>query len=120
MELERCAIESGEKSEWPADSPLTGETRPGVIPSSPLGFRLSLHHKDLGIALQTAAEQDLNLPVCALVQQLEAELIDAGHGDEDVSCLRRWPDRDAAARGDGRDADQGEPQPSKHDIDANE
>ena len=36
MELERCAIESGGKSEWPADSPLTGETRPGVIPSSPL------------------------------------------------------------------------------------
>ena len=41
MELERCAIESGEKSELPAGSPLTGETRPGVIPSSPLGFRLS-------------------------------------------------------------------------------
>ena len=41
MELERCAIESGEKSELPAGSPLTGETRPGGIPSSPLGFRLS-------------------------------------------------------------------------------
>ena len=85
----------------------------------PLGFRLSLHHKDLGIALQTAAEQGLNLPVCALVQQLEAELIDAGYGDEDVSCLRRWPDRDAAARGDGGDADRSEPQPNRHDIDVN-
>ena len=56
----------------------------------PLGFRLSLHRKDLGIALDEAKAAQLDLPVTTLVEQLELDLIDNGHGDEDVSALHRW------------------------------
>ena len=56
----------------------------------PLGFQLSLHHKDLGIALDSAEAVQLNLPVTRLVEQLERDLINNGHGDEDVSALHRW------------------------------
>ena len=56
----------------------------------PLGFRLSLHRKDLGIALEAAKAVQLNLPVTTLVEQLELDLIQNGHGDEDVSALHRW------------------------------
>ena len=56
----------------------------------PLGFRLSLHRKDLGIALNAARTVQLDLPVTTLVEQLELDLIQRGHGDEDVSALHRW------------------------------
>ena len=58
--------------------------------SYPLGFRLSLHRKDLGIALDAAKSVQLDLPVTTLVEQLELDLINKGHGDEDVSALHRW------------------------------
>jgi 3-hydroxyisobutyrate dehydrogenase/2-hydroxy-3-oxopropionate reductase len=58
--------------------------------SYPLGFRLSLHRKDLGIALDAAKAVQLDLPVTTLVEQLELDLIQNGHGDEDVSALHRW------------------------------
>ena len=58
--------------------------------SYPLGFRLSLHRKDLGIALDAAKTVQLDLPVTTLVEQLELDLIQNGHGDEDVSALHRW------------------------------
>ena len=56
----------------------------------PLGFRLALHHKDLRIALEAAAAAGLTLPVSNTVAALEADLMAAGHGDEDVSALARW------------------------------
>ncbi len=56
----------------------------------PLGFRLSLHRKDLAIALAAAGACDLDLPVTSLVAGLEDELIARGHGDEDVAALARW------------------------------
>ena len=59
----------------------------------PLGFRLSLHHKDLGIALGAAEAVGLELPVTQKVQAMEADLINQGYGHEDVSCLRRWMNR---------------------------
>ena len=55
----------------------------------PLGFRLALHHKDLGIARSAAAGAQLELPISSLVQGLEADLIEQGHGDDDVSALHR-------------------------------
>ena len=55
----------------------------------PLGFKLALHHKDLGIALDSAQGMQLELPISRLVQQQEAELINRGLGDEDVSALHR-------------------------------
>ena len=32
----------------------------------------------------------LDLPVTTLVEQLELDLMQRGHGDEDVSALHRW------------------------------
>ena len=58
--------------------------------SYPLGFKLSLHHKDLGIALAAASSVELNMPITALVEQLESDLIQRGFGDDDVSALHRW------------------------------
>ena len=55
----------------------------------PLGFRLALHHKDLGIARSAAAAVQLELPISSLVQDLEADLIQQGYGDDDVSALHR-------------------------------
>ena len=55
----------------------------------PLGFKVSLHRKDLGIALDLAAQLGAVLPVSALVAQLETGLIAQGHGDDDVSAVAR-------------------------------
>jgi 3-hydroxyisobutyrate dehydrogenase-like beta-hydroxyacid dehydrogenase len=55
----------------------------------PLGFRTSLHRKDLGIALQLADETGAALPVTALAADLEDELLGRGYGDEDMSNLAR-------------------------------
>ena len=55
----------------------------------PLGFKLSLHHKDLKIALDAAKEQQLELPITQLVLEQESELMQQGLGNSDVSALRR-------------------------------
>ncbi|MDC3010762.1 NAD(P)-dependent oxidoreductase [Synechococcus sp. AH-736-G21] len=80
------ALKSGAAGSWALDhrsnAMLDGTYR--------LGFRLSLHRKDLGIALAAARGVQLDLPVTTLVEQLELDLIQKGHGDEDVSALHRW------------------------------
>ena len=48
-----------------------------------------MHHKDLGIALDSAGSVQLELPISRLVQQQEGDLMNRGHGDEDVSALHR-------------------------------
>jgi len=55
----------------------------------PLGFRVKLHRKDLGIALNAAREMGVTLPCTAMVEQIENGLIAQGYGDEDVSALAR-------------------------------
>jgi 3-hydroxyisobutyrate dehydrogenase len=55
----------------------------------PLGFRTSLHLKDLTIALELARTLGVTLPVTALAAQLEAGLVARGYGDEDMSNLAR-------------------------------
>jgi 3-hydroxyisobutyrate dehydrogenase len=55
----------------------------------PLGFKVALHRKDLGIALELAGQLGAVLPVSALAAQLESGLIAGGHGDEDMSALAR-------------------------------
>ena len=55
----------------------------------PLGFKVALHRKDLGIALELARETGSVLPVAALCEQLEAGLIGRGHADEDLSAVAR-------------------------------
>ncbi len=55
----------------------------------PLGFKLALHHKDLGIALDAALQTGLKLPITEAVHDQEQTLMDAGLGNADVSALRR-------------------------------
>ena len=60
------------------------------------GFRVDLHHKDLGIALDTGDDLDVGLPVAAAVQQMLVELRALGHGDLDHSSLLLIAERRAA------------------------
>ncbi len=55
----------------------------------PLGFKVSLHRKDLAIALELAREAGVSLPVTGLAAQLENGLVAHGHGDDDMSALAR-------------------------------
>ena len=80
------ALKSGAAGSWALDH----RSNAMLDGTYPLGFRLSLHRKDLGIALEAARGVQLDLPVTTLVEQLELDLIQKGHGDEDVSALHRW------------------------------
>jgi 2-hydroxy-3-oxopropionate reductase len=51
------------------------------------GFRIDLHHKDLGIVQAAARESGVAIPVGALVSQLVASLRAQGHGGLDHSAL---------------------------------
>ncbi|MBN9387930.1 MAG: 2-hydroxy-3-oxopropionate reductase [Chloroflexi bacterium] len=51
------------------------------------GFKVKLHHKDLGIVLDTAKAFGLDLPVTPLVDGMLAALIDQGKGELDHSAL---------------------------------
>jgi 2-hydroxy-3-oxopropionate reductase len=51
------------------------------------GFRVDLHHKDLGIVTSAAREAGVALPVGALVAQLMGALRAEGHGSLDHSAL---------------------------------
>jgi len=55
----------------------------------PLGFKLSLHRKDLAIALGLADQLGVSLPLAAMTAALESGLIAQGHGDEDMSATVR-------------------------------
>lgn len=51
------------------------------------GFRIDLHHKDMGIALAAARQAGVSLPVTALVAQLIAAVCANGGGNLDHSPL---------------------------------
>jgi len=51
------------------------------------GFRIELHHKDLGIALAAGREYGVTLPVTAIVDQMLQDLKMRGRGDRDHSAL---------------------------------
>jgi 2-hydroxy-3-oxopropionate reductase len=51
------------------------------------GFRINLHHKDLGIALAAGRANQVPLPVTAIVDQMFATLETHGRGDLDHSAL---------------------------------
>jgi 3-hydroxyisobutyrate dehydrogenase len=55
----------------------------------PLGFKVTLHRKDLAIALGLAGETGASLPVSELAAALEDDLVAEGHGDDDMSALAR-------------------------------
>ncbi|HET7326873.1 MAG TPA: 2-hydroxy-3-oxopropionate reductase [Nocardioidaceae bacterium] len=51
------------------------------------GFRIDLHHKDMGIALASARSAGVSLPVTGLVAQLVASARAMGYGSLDHSAL---------------------------------
>ena len=55
----------------------------------PLGFKVALHRKDLGIALEMAREMGADLPVAELAAEFETDLVGHGHGEDDMSALAR-------------------------------
>ncbi|HYC07095.1 MAG TPA: NAD(P)-dependent oxidoreductase, partial [Candidatus Binatia bacterium] len=55
----------------------------------PLGFKVALHLKDLGIALGLAEELGASLPVGELCEAIERDLVAAGHADDDMSAVAR-------------------------------
>ncbi len=85
MEKVIQAISGGAASSWV----LHNRGANVVANTYPLGFRVRLHHKDLGIALDTARELGATLPATALVAQIENGLIARGYGDDDVSAIGR-------------------------------
>ena len=55
----------------------------------PLGFKLALHLKDLGIALDLADELGADLPLSRLCAEIERRLVADGHADDDMSAVAR-------------------------------
>ncbi|MEM6450489.1 MAG: NAD(P)-dependent oxidoreductase [Cyanobacteria bacterium P01_D01_bin.105] len=85
MEKVVQAVGNGAAGSWG----LTNRSGNMINNEYPLGFRVRLHQKDLAIALQTARELQLPLPVAAYVEQIENGLIAKGYGDEDLSAMAR-------------------------------
>lgn len=90
------ALSAGAAQSWV----LANRSARMVAGEYPLGFKVSLHRKDLGIALALARDAGVALPVSALAEQLETGLIARGHGDDDMSALAR-PLRELAGLDEG-------------------
>ncbi len=59
----------------------------------PLGFKVVLHEKDLGICHDMAERHSVQLPVVEMTLLHYRRLADEGHGDEDISSLYRLKSR---------------------------
>ena len=79
------ALSGGAAGSWV----LTNRSSRMIADDYPLGFRIALHRKDLGIALELARQVGAALPVAALAEQIENGLVAQGHGDDDNSALAR-------------------------------
>lgn len=80
-----AAVQGGAAASWV----LSNRAENMVTNEYPLGFKTSLHRKDLGIALEAAEAAGVSLPVTAYVAQLETSLLKRGFGDEDMSNIAR-------------------------------
>ena len=80
------AIGAGAASSWV----LHSRSEKMLKDEYPLGFRLRLHRKDLGIALETARECKVPVPIASIVATIEDALIAQGFGEEDMSNLARF------------------------------
>ena len=81
------ALSAGAAQSWV----LANRSQNVIDGAYPLGFKLALHRKDLGIALAEASALGVEMDVSALVAAQEDDLIAAGRGDEDVSAVARTP-----------------------------
>jgi 3-hydroxyisobutyrate dehydrogenase len=79
------ALGAGAAASWV----LTNRSERMIRNDYPIGFKLALHRKDLGIALAMAQQVGAALPVAGLAAQIENGLIADGHGDDDNSALAR-------------------------------
>ena len=95
-----AALSGGAAQSWV----LTNRSGNMIADEYPLGFRMSLHRKDVGIALEMAGGLGLMLPLGMLVAALEDRLIAEGHGDEDMSAIARSIRELAAMTGGGADS----------------
>jgi 3-hydroxyisobutyrate dehydrogenase len=83
------ALSAGAAASWV----LQNRAANMISDSYPLGFKVALHRKDLGIALDEAGRAGVPMEVAKLVAAQEQTLMADGHGDEDVSALARLPKR---------------------------
>jgi 3-hydroxyisobutyrate dehydrogenase len=79
------ALKGGAAGSWV----LANRSDRMVADEYPLGFKISLHRKDLAIALELAREVGAVLPVTAMAATFEDGLIAQGYGDDDNSALAR-------------------------------
>ena len=86
--LSRCSAAA-----WPARRCWTRRSRTCSIASFEPGFRIALHHKDLGIVTAAAREAGVVVPLGAIVAQLMASALANGDGGLDHSGLLRGVER---------------------------
>lgn len=79
------AIAGGAAGSWV----LSNRAQNMIDNNYPLGFRMSLHHKDLNIALETAKSFGLEVPLTELAEKAASDLLDWGFADEDSSAFAR-------------------------------
>ncbi|HGY90832.1 MAG TPA: NAD(P)-dependent oxidoreductase [Planctomycetes bacterium] len=79
------AIRGGAAASWVLDNRSANMIRN----TYPLGFRLQLHRKDLGIALDAGEHSGAAMRLARLVADIEDRLIEEGFGDEDMSAIAR-------------------------------
>ncbi len=80
-----AALGSGAAGSWV----LANRAERMIDDRYPLGFKLSLHRKDLGIALEMAGAAGASLPVAAIAAAFEDGLLAQGFGDDDNAALAR-------------------------------
>jgi 3-hydroxyisobutyrate dehydrogenase len=78
-------VGSGAAGNWFLSHRGPGMTQGAFEP----GFRVALHHKDLSICKQMAAELGVAMPVVEMTLIHYRRLMQAGYGDEDISALLR-------------------------------
>jgi 3-hydroxyisobutyrate dehydrogenase len=80
-----AALSGGAAQSWV----LANRSGRMIADEYPLGFKISLHRKDLAIALELARRVGASLPVTGLAAEIENGLVAKGHGDDDISALAR-------------------------------
>ena len=80
------ALSGGAAQSWVLANRSSAEC---IANDYPLGFKVALHRKDLGIALDLAREVGASLPVAGLTAEIENGLMHRGHGDDDISAVAR-------------------------------
>jgi 3-hydroxyisobutyrate dehydrogenase len=77
------ALSEGAASNW-----FLSHRGPTMIKGEyPLGFKVMLHQKDLGICAGMAAQKGVKLPIVEMTRIHYRRLMEQGHGESDISSL---------------------------------